>query len=176
MRVFSRILIGLFVAASGLWLAQSRRHDLRRVAVEQFLEKPSRGRRYAELADDLYVAGDRVALRLERARDDGAAREGMRHVIGIERWGQQRLRVALGAAFERDEYHPYRPPRDAGRDDLVGAFRETRAETVALARQLSETPPPADTRVEHNSLGPLSPRAWLRYLQTHAEFESRRLR
>ena len=31
-------------------------------------------------------------------------------------------------------------------------------------------------RVEHNSMGPLSARAWLRYLQVHAEFESRRAR
>ncbi|WP_027481797.1 hypothetical protein [Deinococcus pimensis] len=176
MRFLSRILIGLVVAGSGLWLARARRHDLRRFAVNQFLEKPTNGRRYAELADELHVSGERAALRLERLKDGVAAREAARHVIGIERWGQRRLLVALGEPFERDEHHPYKPPRDAALPELVSTFRETRAGTVDLARRLSDSPPSEGTRVEHNSLGPLSPRAWLRYLQTHADLETRRAR
>ena len=50
----------------------------------------------------------------------------------------------------------------------------TRAQTSQLARQFEATPP--QETVEHDGLGPLSARAWLRYLNLHADLESRRLR
>ena len=48
-----------------------------------------------------------------------------------------------------------------------------RAETVALARRVAATDVGA-VKVEHNSLGPISARAWLRYLQVHADLEMKR--
>ena len=93
------------------------------------------------------------------------------HIIGIERWGQSRLRVFLGEPFTQDEYNGYRPARDVPWDELVGQFSATRSETIALARALDEALIAPDKTVLHNQLGPLSARAWLRYLQTHASRE-----
>ena len=175
MRGLSRVLVGLLAAGAGVWVLRARRQTVRTTVVEYVFERPVRERRYAELADELHVAGERVALRLERARRPEATRELARHIIGIERWGQSRLRVALGEPFVRDEHHPYKPATDASWSELLAAFRDTRSETVAIARALSDTPPDVTWRVEHNGLGPMSARGWLRYLQLHADLESRRL-
>lgn len=175
MNVFSRFALGAALLG-GVWLVRSGRLNVKALVVEQMFEKPARKRRYAELADDLQVSGERVKLRLERARGSEAGAETLRHIIGIERWGQRRLRVAQGEPFAPDGHQPYKPPHDASWEDLKAAFLATRAETVALARALSDAPPPQDWRVAHNGFGPLSARAWLRYLRTHAELESRRIR
>jgi len=172
----SRLLVSAAVVGGGVWLLRSRREDVRHLVVERVLERPTRAKRYAELADDLYVAGERLGLRLQRTRPGAAASGVMRHIIGIERWGQSRLRVAFGEPFVRDAHQPYKPPREATWEELTQDFHDTRAETVAIARGLSSDPPPPDWRVEHNALGPLSARAWLRYLQLHADLESRKLR
>lgn len=172
----TRLMVGLLVLAGGAWTLRSRREDVKKAVVERLLERPVQGRRYAELADELAVAGERLNVRLDRSGQGEAARRALRHIVGIERWGQRRLRVALGEPFVRDEHHPYKPPRDAGWDELCAAFHATRTETVDLARALSISPPAPEWRVEHNGLGPLSARGWLRYLQTHAELESRRIR
>ncbi len=110
------------------------------------------------------------------AGEDAAARKQLRHVVAIERWGQNRLRAALGdVAFERDESRAYAPPEDEPLAQLVERFEAVRAETVALARRVAAGDAAA-TKVEHNSLGPISARAWLRYLQVHAELEMKRVK
>lgn len=132
------------------------------------------------------IGGDALVERLEASRDplvgvaeageDAAARKQLRHVIAIERWGQNRLRAALGdVAFERDESRAYAPPEDEPLAELVARFEAVRGETVALARRVA-VGDAAATKVEHNSLGPISARAWLRYLQVHAELEMKRVK
>jgi hypothetical protein len=97
-------------------------------------------------------------------------------VIGIERWGQQRLRVALGdAPFTPDAYGGYRPDVARGVEALVDELLATRAETVAIGRRLAAEGK-AEMVVAHNSIGPLSALGWLRYLRLHADLESRRVR
>lgn len=110
------------------------------------------------------------------AAADAAARKQLRHVIAIERWGQNRLRAALGdVAFERDESRGYAPPEDESLAQLVERFDAVRAETVALGRRVAAADA-GETKVEHNSLGPISARAWLRYLHVHGELEMKRAR
>ena len=110
------------------------------------------------------------------AGEDAAARKQLRHVIAIESWGQNRLQVALGdRAFERDESRAYAPPEDEPLAQLVERFDAVRGETVALARRVAAGGAGA-TKVEHNSLGPISAPAWLRYLQMHAELEMKRVK
>jgi hypothetical protein len=59
--------------------------------------------------------------------------------------------------------------------ELREAFSLTRAQTSELARAFSVTPPVAEG-VPHNSIGPISAPAWLRYLTMHADWESRKLK
>lgn len=165
------------VAAGAAFVARNRREDVKDFLVAQVFERPAARASYTELGQALERGGNFLAGRAARAADTEANRATLAHIIGIERWGQNRLRVALGQRdFVRDENHPYRPPQGASLRELQDLLSQTRAQTVDLARQLHDAPPPEGTTVEHNGLGPLTPKGWLRYLSQHADLESRRLR
>jgi len=136
-------------------------------------ERLARGKTIAELADGLETSGRELEQRMNGRPDTPGNREAVAHWVGIERWGQRRLRVALGEPFVLDTYHPYRPDVDQSFEALRAAFAETRDETVALARQLDEHGVDPSMIVRHNDLGDLSVRGWLAYLIQHPDQESR---
>jgi len=138
------------------------------------LERQARRASLTELADRLEADGRVLAQRFAAHSDGDGVRETLRHVVGIERWGQRRLRVALGEAPEPRGHRPYRPPDEAGLDALRVALATTRADTVALARTLARAEPDPDLRIAHDDLGELSVGAWLAYLDSHALTEARR--
>jgi hypothetical protein len=140
------------------------------------IEGPARRRTYAQLGAALDRAAAKLEPRLSAAPDTAANREQLRHIVGIERWGQRRLRVALGEPPVADEMDDYMPPADSSMDELRTAFASARRETTVLARQLEARAVDGGTRVEHNQFGPLSVRGWLSYLATHASFEGKRVR
>ena len=147
-----------------------------RFLVSALVERPARRAGAERLAERLEASLTPLAARYAAAADETKAGETLRHVIGIERWGQRRLRVALGdAAYERDEHHGYKPPDERPLGALVDELRATRAETVALGRRLAAEGR-SGVAVEHNGIGPLTAAGWLRYLQLHADLESRRVR
>lgn len=140
-----------------------------RFLVAAFVERPARRAGAERLAE-------RLAARFAAATEEAKAAATLRHVIGIERWGQRRLRVALGEApFERDEHHGYKPAEGLPLTTLVDELRDTRAETVALGQRVA-TEGRSGVTVEHNAMGPLTAAGWLRYLQLHGDLESRRVR
>lgn len=141
-----------------------------------FLERPVAGKSYAELAQQMEGAGARIRTRLSGKSHTEFNHRVLSHIIGIERWGQSRLRVFLGDPLVQDEYNGYRPARDLPWEELVGQFVSTRTETTALARSLDDASVAPDTKVLHNQFGPLSARAWLHYLQTHASREIMQVR
>ena len=147
-------------------------------AVGVILEWPAAGKSYAQWAATLEQSGRQIDARAAAAKDPVAAQKLLRHISGMERWGQNRLRVFLGAPFVRDEYDGYRPGVNLSLDQQRAAFQETRAETVDLARQLAAAAAGAlaTVKVEHNQFGPLSARGWLRYLDMHANLESKKFR
>jgi hypothetical protein len=124
----------------------------------------------------LEASGAKIRARLDKLNDSDVNRRVLNHIIGIERWGQRRLKVALGEPFIQDEYNGYRPARETAWETLKMQFAETRAETVALARTLAAQPDAASKRIRHNDYGNLLVGGWLNYLRTHAELESRKLR
>ncbi len=63
-----------------------------RVAVK----RPARKLSLGELATRLEEAGKDLEFRYGAALDNPANREKLRHVVGMERWGQRRLEVLLG--------------------------------------------------------------------------------
>lgn len=133
-----------------------------------------RGKKLADLPAQLEAGGTKVMARANAMTDSEFNRRVLNHIIGIERWGQRRLKVALGEPFVQDEYNGYRPARETSWEALKTQFVETRAETVALARTLAAQA--GTTRVRHNDYGDLSVGGWLNYLRTHAEFESRKMK
>ena len=147
-----------------------------RFLVSAFVERPARRAGAERLAERLEASLTPLAARYAAATDATRAAETLRHVIGIERWGQRRLRVALGdVAYERDEHHGYRPPEESPLGALVDELRATRAETVALGRRIAAEGR-SGVAVEHNGIGQLTAAGWLRYLRLHADLESRRIR
>lgn len=128
----------------------------------------------SEMAERLEASGRTLAQRFAAEEDAPAVREVLQHVIGIERWGQQRLRVALGEPFDPRGHRPFRLEDDATLDRLRVGFTTTRADTVGLAKRLAETDIVPDLRIAHDDLGDLSVNAWLAYLDGHALIEARR--
>lgn len=145
-------------------------HLIYRIGAAVLFEWPAGRQGDDALVDALRQGGERVSRRIINAAQTPRKHTIARHIIGIERWGDRRLLSALGAVGIYDEYDDYRPPQDATWSDLVQAFHTTRAETLSLAEAVQERRfLPA---IVHNQFGPMTPRAWLRYLDNHANWTS----
>jgi hypothetical protein len=132
------------------------------------IERPARKLTLHELIDQLEQSGKQIVERVYSFPDTPANRRQLCHIIGIERWGQRRLRVALGEPFLTEEYDHYCPSSERSWDDLKDEWDNTREATLALARDLTQASLPPDVKVPHNQFGPLSIKGWLRYLDVHA--------
>ena len=139
------------------------------------LERPLKNKDMAAIAQEFDLAGSRLKRTFAAAKDNPDNRRLLSHIVGIERWGQSRLRVALGEPLTMDEYDDYRPPRESTWPALQDAFSETRQQTVAVVQALGKANV-ADVKVPHNQFGPLSIRSWLRYLDMHANLEAKKLK
>ena len=159
---------------------------IRSAAVQTFIEWPAKRQTFGELAQKLGASKEQLEARFIEAEGTDKQRRTLRHIVGIERWGQRRLWLAIrfgGKSGVRssdvvfsDAHHLYKPAESAAWDELIAKFSGTRQETVALAHYLEKTDVDEFLKVPHNDLGPLSLRGWLRYLQTHATLEGRRIR
>lgn len=120
----------------------------------------------------LQASGERLAFVLGALHDSPAHRRLLRHIIGIERWGQKRLCSVLGGPLLHDEYLPYAPSPGRTWEELQVDFRETRRGTLGLIEALREAGPAVMCcPIPHNQFGMLTPKAWLRYLDLHANGE-----
>lgn len=135
----------------------------------------SRNQTLDQIADSMDTSGQKLELIFGAATDSDHNRRLISHIVGIERWGQQRLRAALGEPLVIDEYDGYRPPRVAALPELQADFAATREETAALTRKLGAAGVEA-VKLPHNQIGNLSVRGWLGYLSIHANWEAKKLR
>jgi hypothetical protein len=141
----------------------------------RFTELSGQKLKLAEWPDELEKSGEVVNGRFQASTGTNKHHSTGRHIIGIERWGQSRLRVFLGEKLVMDEYDGHQPATDLDMAALADAFTETRQATVALAAQLHEASLSETKTVPHNDMGDLTVRGWLAYLNTHASRESGRL-
>lgn len=138
-------------------------------------ERQARGKSYTDFQRALEKTGTTVLERFHASTDTPAHRQAGRHITGIEAWSQSRLRVALGAALQMDEYDGYAPDETHNMAALADTFARVRAGTVQLAIELESAGVPLTRTVPHNDLGDLSIAGWLSYIIAHAGRESRRL-
>jgi hypothetical protein len=96
--------------------------------------------------------------------------------VGIERWSQHRLRCVLGEPLVLDEVDDYIIAGSHSGSRIVHDFENARRVTLALIEELNSLPDIEKEKVVHNSLGPLSVKAWLVYIKMHSEWESKKLR
>jgi hypothetical protein len=147
-----------------------------RFGINVLVERPARKRSYDQLITALETAGQSLMARFQTKSDTPRNREQLRHIIGIERWGQRRLQTALGSPVINDEYDGYCP---AAHDDfaaLCRAFQATRQESIKIARRIQATGVSKATPIRHNQFGDIAIDAWLRYLTMHAVTESKRIK
>ncbi|MEM6530505.1 MAG: DinB family protein [Chloroflexota bacterium] len=136
------------------------------IAGTLFFDLPARNTSLEKFRADLKREGDKLAARFQSAGDTPRNHRSLAHIIGIEKWGQQRLKVALGEPFIEEEYDDYRPAQNTPWPELADIFQQTRAETIALTERLEQQP--YDGKIKHNSFGDLSVGGWLKYLNGHA--------
>lgn len=141
-----------------------------------FLERPGRKWTMSAWGEKLAASGEKIERRLEKLSDSDRNRQVLSHIVGIELWGQSRLRVGLGEPLKEDEYDNYRPSRSRSWEQLKAEFRMTRKKSVALAEALDDNQVDQFMQVKHNQYGMISLGAWLRYLDIHANFESKRIK
>lgn len=133
-------------------------------------EFPVRNASFQDLIGKLEHSKTVIMDRAQKAGDSEQNRRVLSHIIGIERWGQSRLRVFLGEPLVMDEYNGYRPSRETSWPTLLQGFADTRAETIRLAQQLA-TQQPVVATVPHNQFGETSVKGWLQCLLFHASRE-----
>ena len=144
-------------------------------AATLMFENPARNKSFAELRQKLEVSGAEIAERCAKLGDSANNRKVLAHVITIERWGANRLRVLLGdKPLELDGSRAYAPNGAATWVELQEIFKQTRAATVNQTARL-EASNPART-VAHNQFGEVSGRGWVQYLTSHGHLESRKIK
>ena len=141
-----------------------------------YFERGARSKSFKELMQSLQKAGDEIIERIQYAEEKAENRDKLSHIIGIERWGQRRLKGFLGDPAPDEEYDSYRPERGTSLKDLITMFKETRQETIDLADQMDKHGVMSHETVAHNTFGEMSARGWLNYLQVHASLESKRIK
>lgn len=130
----------------------------------------TKGSSIEDLAAELEASGKRNLQQLMEKMPTERNYKLLNHLIGIEKWGQRRLRVAVGEPFLLDEYDSYRPARGLSWNELQDIFGQTRKETLELARAL-EAAGVGDVQVLHNAFGEICVTHWLYYLRLHASTE-----
>lgn len=125
----------------------------------------------ADLAAELEASGKRNLQQLMERMPTKHNYNLLNHLIGIEKWSQRRLQVALGeSTFVLDEHDDYRPEFGLSWNELQDVFSQTRTDTLVLAEKIGLADC-GDMRVLHNDFGEISANHWLYYLRLHANGE-----
>lgn len=135
-----------------------------------------RNKSLSDLMASAQESGKTINAQLANKPDTPANRKQIRHVIGIERWGQRRLTTMLGEPTIQDEYDGYQPDESLDLAALRQEFAKTRVETLAIVDAIQKAGVADSATAYHNGMGDVSLRMWLRYLTMHANLESRRVK
>jgi hypothetical protein len=140
------------------------------------VEFGSRNLTYDSARMKLQASADGIVTQFAAAPDTPENRAQANHVIGMERWAQRRLRMALGDAPISDEYDGYRPGETLGMAELRESFTATRADSLKLVDALRQANVALTKKVPHNDMGQLSVHGWLMYLNMHSSGEAKKLK
>lgn len=153
----------------------SLKDQLTSFIVQTFVERPAKKRGLSQLIDKLERSGQTLNTKFAQTQGNAKHQEKLNHIIAIERWGQNRLRVALGTPYKEDDNQAYQPVPEASWQELQTLFTQTRQETLEIAQTIETQDVDTSAKVPHNQMGPMSLLAWLRYLEVHASLEAKRI-
>lgn len=154
----------------------SIRETLMRAFSSRLLENPAKHKTYDQLIDELEIGMEHVLARAAGKLDSPANRDVFGYIIGTERWSQRRLRTLQGEPVVEDEVDHYRPRPAMSLNALRREFVDARSQSISLARALQAAGVPLTATARHNDAGDMSVGAWLAYINTQADRESRRLK
>jgi hypothetical protein len=146
------------------------------ILLRTFSEQRAKNMSWDDLTRRLERSAEIVLPRFDTARNIPRHIEAAKHVIGIERWAQRRLRIALGEPATMDEYDSYRPESLNDIKALRDEFASTRRDTLTILRHLHDAGVSLDKTTPHNELGQLTIRGWVLYLTDHGWRETMMLR
>jgi hypothetical protein len=138
------------------------------------LDFPTRNKTVPQLIEELNNTKTTLVQKFSTCPRTPDNHKAITHVIGLERWGQNRLNVANGAVFKEEEYDGYRPSKDTDWDNLIKQFESTRDTTLEIAKKIE--PNKGNLHIRHNQWGDISVKAWLHYLNFHSTTESKRIK
>ena len=138
-------------------------------------ERKIRGKSYMDYRRLFGESSTVIQDLIDRAEDDAKSRWELLHVIGMERWMQSRMKVALGAPFIQEEYDGYRPPEDTPWADLKQTFIEVREASCDLCTEFDAKNVDAAQKIKHNQAGPMSVKAWMEYVLRHGNGHAKRM-
>lgn len=152
------------------------RETVLKLVAPLFIENPAQKQSFAQLTVKLEKSQGEITTRIRGVQTQNLEkhRATLRHIIGIERWGAERLKVALGETFKHDGQKDYHPNPNSDVAALLEDFNHTRLETLRVAKLVEQQNPNA--KIEHNGFGLLSVKGWLAYLNIHSSMESQKLR
>ena len=81
--------------------------------------------------------------------------------------------MAIGEPYLDEEYDHYCPSLEKTWDELISEWKNTRQTSITMTKEISEL---NSKKILHNQFGPLSVKAWLRYLDVHASSEGRKIK
>ena len=139
------------------------------------LKRPIAGLEFIDVLEQCREMGHQLAQALPEKADSEQNARILSHIIGIEKWGQNRLQVALGKPLVADDYLAYRPDRAITFPELCEQFPTVRSTTIALGQKILENGATAH-KVPHNQFGDLDCKSWIRYLTIHADREGTALK
>ena len=140
-----------------------------------FFERKTVGKNYTDYRQLFGESSSFIQELIDRAEDNWKSRWELLHIIGMERWMQSRMKVALGAPYIQEEYDGYRPPEDMAWSDLKQTFIAVREASCDLCTEFDAKSVDARQKINHNQAGPMSVKAWMEYLLRHGDNHAKRM-
>lgn len=147
---------------------------LMRLVSWAMFERPANNKTFADMLQLLEETQQTISEQIQNAEENEKNHDQITHIIGIERWSQEKLQEALGDPPYEDEYDNYRPPTSTPWQTLPSLFDSVRGDTITIAKQLENADP--EKKIKHNQFGEMSVKAWLEYVVGHAKMEAKRIR
>ena len=116
------------------------RETVLKLVAPLFIENPAQKQSFAQLTAKLEKSQGEIANRINgvKTRNLENHRATLQHIIGIERWGTQRLKDALGETLKPDGQKDYHPNPNSDLAALLEDFKGTRLETLRIAKLVEQ--------------------------------------
>ncbi|MEM9950432.1 MAG: hypothetical protein AAF846_02435 [Chloroflexota bacterium] len=151
-------------------------NPLFRLAMWLTFERWAKRNSYQHIKTQIETEAKIIHTSIQSATQNKVNHQTTTHIIGMERWIQSRIKVALGSPYIQEEYDNYRPPQNASWEQLEQEFIATRELSCELCDQLIAENIDKSLKVNHNQFGNITIGAWLEYLNFHSKTHAKSIK